>query len=323
MKCPIFILTACILAGCASTQTKQGSGRAGIGSPAYIAEIGSAQDTRYFQVVGKVRCDEFDKTILIFNPPEWTTGWTRRQMFHARPVVERCGKAFRDRYAQGDPALQGSDGVLIDGQTAGLAGEYRFVAEGWTIKFSDPSKEDISQRLKTPAKQAIDVLQLRTVLNWVKAHQATEYLPEIRAVLPAILTSHPSNGWGEAEMAALRTMADIGDRDSGIWMEILHAGIYKSPYLDAKYPATFEHGEHALIAGRMVGCSGLKEFVPELDRVAREATAAAHKIAAAQALVTLGERERVQRIAQSMKPSPTEQLISNMARANLPYTCRA
>lgn len=171
MKCPIFILTACILAGCASTQTKQGSGRAGIGSPAYIAEIGSAQDTRYFQVVGKVRCDEFDKTILIFNPPEWTTGWNRRQMFHARPVVERCGKAFRDRYAQGDPALQGSDGVLIDGQTASIAGEYRFVAEGWSIKFSDPSKEDISQRLKTPAKQAIDVLQLRTVLNWVKAHR--------------------------------------------------------------------------------------------------------------------------------------------------------
>lgn len=58
-------------------------------------------------------------------------------------------------------------------------------------------------------------------------------------------------------------------------------------------PAPFEHGEHALIAGRMVGCSGLKEFVPELDRVAREATAAAHKIAAAQALVTLGERRNV------------------------------
>lgn len=287
----------------------------------YIAEIGAAQDTRFFRIVEKIRCDEFDKTILIFNPPEWTTGWTRRQMFYARPVVERCGMAFRERYTQGDPALKETDGVLIDGQTAGLSGEARIVGDGWAIKFADPTKEEVAQRLRTPAKRPIDLLQLRTALNWVKTNQATELIPEVRAVLPNSLDTHPSRGWGEGEMAALRSLANLGFRDYGLWLGILRAGIYEPQHLDARYPAIFERGEHALIAGKVVGCSGKKELIPELEMITRNTTAAAHKMAAAQALVTLGERVRVQRITQEMKPSPTEQLISNMARSNLPFSC--
>ncbi|MDL1890571.1 hypothetical protein FBQ96_13510 [Nitrospirales bacterium NOB] len=309
------------LHGCGTPQTMQGSGRGAFEQHPYISEIGVAQDTRYFRIVEKVRCDEFDTTILVFNPPEWTTGWTRRQMLYARPVVERCGRAFRERYDQGDPALKDSDGVLIDGQTAGLSGEARIVGDGWAIKFADPTKEDISQRLKTPAKRSIDLLQLRTALNWIKTHQAAEFIPEIRAVLPGSFDEHPSRGWGEGEMSALRVLANLGDKDFVLWMGILRAGVYKSQHLDARYPAIFERGEHALIAGKVVGCSGQRDLISELEKIARNSTAAAHKMAAAQALVTLGERERVQRIAQEMKPSPTEQLISNMARSNLPYSC--
>jgi hypothetical protein len=289
----------------------------------YVADIANTSETQYFQLVRKIRCDEFDRTIFMFNPPDWTIGWARRELLVPKTVSERCVRALRERAISGEIDTKGGNGILVDGKTWELVGDYKIGADAWLVKFGEPSDDEIRKRLHARATQSVDILQLITVLNWIEKHREVKFVDDLIEVLPTDFASHPTRGWGEGETRALKTISILDGKRASPWLEVLKAGVLGSGRMfDPDYVVAADRGEHAMLSGQMLGCSGRRDVVPDLESVLRKATIAPHKLAAAKALVTLGEREIVKSVATSMKPSPVQQLILNMAVANLPYTCK-
>ncbi len=315
--CLLCALSLSSLFGCAVTGAKAEADKESQQS-IYVEDISRVKDHKYFRIIEKIRCDEFDRTIFIYNPPDWTIGWSRNGRLVPSLVADRCIRALKVRYAEKMPS--DNEGILVDGKTWELVGETRIGADAWLVKIVEPTQEDIRLRLRVPAKSPIDQLQLKATLRWIEARNSKEFTDVLRTALPADLALHPTRGWGEGETEVLRTIARMDNNKDELWLSILRAGI--EPGLDPNLSFAPASGAHAHLAGRMIGCSDRKELVPELERILRGITIAPHKIAAGKALVSLGGKDIVKRVAVGMRPSPVSQQLKNMADAHLPYSCK-
>lgn len=278
----------------------------GPGSNGYVAELTRVPKTQFFTVIKEVPCDRrvylsVVKPSQIRSNPGYVSGYFRDD----QPVF-RCEQAFHEQFAQGDEALAGADGVLLDGSTLRIEGDGPFVGQvkvyirAWAVRFADPTPTDIEARLARPARKPIDVLQLRTVLTWIERHHMTAYADALRQSLPQAGTSRIRYAWNDAETAIAETLTRLGDQGGdAYWLSVLDRSRDDTGQLDPKVPFQGLHGAPVLAAAHALGC-GSPTRADEIAAIARRSHEAAVKIGAVRALLTLGRDDLARTVSSEL-----------------------
>ena len=301
-------------------------------SDKYISFVASTPITKFYKILKKVDCNDWVYTRwmrpqqVIDNAHHYVNP-NKKYAYRGDKPLLLCIDKFHFKYRnKEDDRLEGSDGILFDGMSGGVTGEIglttrseKAVMPGWTVKFFDPTIEDIRTRLKKPVLSVIDAHQMRAAIYWIVTNNAVELIPELKQVLPLyepISTARPRGmyGWEDYTEDALKALATIepNDADDEIYHTIMGAGLKELDPTDLrrKYPDPKDYGKvrSALIptllrrgnlapfvAANVLVCRNKPGTIEKMNTYLRRGGSSSRVDAAAYALEHLGRTDLIKK----------------------------
>lgn len=303
-------------------------------SGAYVAFTGQVPVTKYFRVLGSADCEDWIY-LQLANPSMVKTF----PKYYVSPDYDedkapaQCVRLFRKKYKESsDERLVGADGVIFDAETAkffevdGMAiGHKKLSMAGWAIKFVDPSREEIAERLSKRAATAIDVLQMKAAAHWVEVNGASDFAPAMRSLLPMKSKGESLYGWKDADRALLKALAAVEPASAPIapYMAILEAGkpdaVLPGPVVSAPVSGV---QDIPFVAANVLVCRNLPGTADYLENVLLNANVLQHRMAAAKGLLALGERQRIERLlAENRLGSEHGRVFDLLKGDSSPFKC--
>ncbi len=277
-------------------------------SGAYVAFAGQVPVTKYFRVTGRADCEDWIY-LQLANPSMVKTF----PKYYVSPDYDedkapaQCVRLFRKKYREGsDERLVGADGVIFDAETAkylevdGVTiGHKKLYMTGWAIKFVEPTKEEIAERLAKRASSAIDVLQMRAAAHWVEENKAADFAPAMRKLLPLRSKEEALYGWNDAGRALLKALASVepASASAAPYMSIRDAGMSGAAATEPVVAVPVSGIQDVpYVAANILVCRNTPGTADHLENILLGANVLQHRMAAAKGLVALGEVRRVERL---------------------------
>lgn len=281
--------------------------RSDIKSGAYIAFTSQVPPTRYFDILGRADCDnwvylQLMNTEMLINRPKYYGGGE----YTGDKAAFKCAGIFHQNYRDNsDPRLIGSDGVIFDVESAvftDTAGWFiqnrKLHMDGWAIKFVNPSIETIRSRLEQPPVTPVDLLQLRAAAYWVEVNHVSALADSLRSLLLLKTPRDVIFSWRPTDRYILHALAAVEDESSpdDVFRAILEAGVY--PMLRQGHQSSegvSATGDAPYLAANVMICRDQPGTKETFRRVLLGATIRQHKLAAAKALIHIGDTNFVRK----------------------------
>ena len=276
-------------------------------SGGYFAFISQVPITKYFTIVRRADCNEWGtysplsaEGLTLFKEQILTGQYRRDKPWYS------CLSEFDAHYAAGDARLKDADGAIFDLNSTRIdrnaihwtlfTNNVKILMNGWAIKFTDPTPEQINEQLKIiPSdRDVIGQLQFKTLIYWIEANKATHYVAQMLALLPINDRNRGTEYWYDPDQAILRALGRIA-ADSipiDVWMSVIEKG--KHPGWP---PIATPTGDAMNTAANILVCrkEDKKELVRRFTAVITGPYPFAHIYAAATALRTMGFADVVEK----------------------------
>ena len=279
-------------------------------SGGYFAFISQVPITKYFTIVRRADCNEWGmysplsvEALNLYKAQIQTGQYRRDKPWYA------CLAEFDAHYADGDARLKDADGAIFDIDSTRidrnaihwtlLSNKIKILMNGWAIKFSDPTPEQINARLEIiPSYNSpIDQLQFTTLIYWIEANKATQYVDKMLALLPINDRERSPKYWFAQDQRLLYALARIAPDSIPLstWLNILESG--RNTSIAPDYPIVTDTGSAMDTAANVIVCrkDDKKNVEPRLTAIITGPYPYQSKMAAARALRTMGFAEVLQK----------------------------
>ncbi len=304
-------------------------------SGAYIAFTSEVPKTQYFEVLRRANCDDWvylqlvNPTMVRANPNYYISG-----DYTGDKAALKCAGGFHKKFRDGgDQRLAGADGVIFDADSAiytdvdgGANGHKKLHMDGWAIKFVEPTPDAIRSRLAQKPSTPIDVVQMKAVAYWIEQHQAKEYAPALRNLLPLSSKRDTLMAWHGADREVFHALAAVDDSKVPVdlYLQVLDAGIAEMLRPGSLTTVAAPNvGDVPFVAAHVLACRNEPGTIQELRKVLLQATVVQHKLASAKALLTLGDAKFLEEQLRSGRLGDVSGKVSLMLSGKdvEPFTC--
>lgn len=265
-----------------------------------VSYLGLMPTDHYFEILQPYVCDDWFKAFDI-NHASQIRG-NKQYYIHSHALTgsswnAKClPQAVDNLRSTKDPVLQQADGVVFDYDRAEivnegtlLAGFHHVVMPGWAIRFKEPTREELRQRLVTPSKDWLEEKQIEAAAKIAGAMGLKEAVPTLEKMLkPYMVDQHLlfDNAMARSILEGLARMPQ-GSVTPTVWWDLVEGGLRRDNrrHFESSLPSTLGYaGKPTEIAAKALYCERPSDMVPRMQAAFDQSLEVGRKLAIARAL---------------------------------------